>query len=675
MRRHIAVTLIFALMFFAVSGAAGIQVATSEYSGAITINDDGSVSPPSAPISNAGDSIYAFTADIHNSIVVARSNIVVGGNGYTLYGQSLGDGISLSGVTNVTVRNIAIEGQFENGIHLDNSFGNTLIGNRIKNSFANGIAYGCFGMRIDPSSPNNKISENTVENCYQGIYVYSSNNNISTNNVVDCSWGISIYGDDNCIYGNSVSSCDNTAITVNSFNDTVSMNTATDSHGGIIYCSPNSAVPGNSVFRGNHMSNNAYNFGCSGINDVDASNTVNGKPVLIWMNQRDKVVPVDAGYIVLINCQNITVQNLNLSNNNEGILLEGTTNSTIVHNVFANNSYGISLSANSNFNRILENTLTNNVLGMHSEYSSFNEIAANKANNLQGMSVDSSSNNSVYANNIVNNKNYGLLLGSSRYDNVSANNITNSYYGLTTSMVSHSTFSGNNITNNFYGIYMDSTSQTELFRNNFVNNNKQVYSYRPCSGNVWDDGYPSGGNYWSDYNGSDANGDGIGETPYIIDSGTQDRYPIISPFNVSITLTSPAYPTQTPAPTATPTPETNPTSTSVTTPTPSPTNSTTNNPESNTISFETPTPEQNTASQPAAFIFAATASAIAAIATKEAALRKKKQPNGSSTFANASHSFPETIASATKTEPPQQTKEKNSSSQNTKNSSNRFCRE
>jgi len=69
-----------------------------------------------------------------------------------------------------------------------------------------------------------------------------------------------------------------------------------------------------------------------------------------------------------------------------------------------------------------------------------------------------------------------------------------------------------------------------IYHNDFVDNKKQVQSY--SSSNVWDDGYPSGGNYWSDYNGYDSNHDGIGDTSYFIDENNTDHYPLMVPYVV-----------------------------------------------------------------------------------------------------------------------------------------------
>jgi parallel beta-helix repeat protein len=50
------------------------------------------------------------------------------------------------------------------------------------------------------------------------------------------------------------------------------------------------------------------------------------------------------------------------------------------------------------------------------------------------------------------------------------------------------------------------------------------------------------GNYWSDYNGTDANGDGIGDTPYIIDEMNLDRYPLmVSPSEQLSQLFAPVF--------------------------------------------------------------------------------------------------------------------------------------
>ena len=75
-----------------------------------------------------------------------------------------------------------------------------------------------------------------------------------------------------------------------------------------------------------------------------------------------------------------------------------------------------------------------------------------------------------------------------------------------------------------------------IFHNNLINNTNQIRLSH--SNETWDDCYPSGGNYWSDYTGIDEysglnqdepGSDGIGDTPYIIDENNQDNYPLMAP--------------------------------------------------------------------------------------------------------------------------------------------------
>ena len=55
----------------------------------------------------------------------------------------------------------------------------------------------------------------------------------------------------------------------------------------------------------------------------------------------------------------------------------------------------------------------------------------------------------------------------------------------------------NYIARNKYGIKMISSSNNTFCHNNLINNTNQITSSN--STNTWDCGYPSGGNYWSDY--------------------------------------------------------------------------------------------------------------------------------------------------------------------------------
>ena len=102
----------------------------------------------------------------------------------------------------------------------------------------------------------------------------------------------------------------------------------------------------------------------------------------------------------------------------------------------------------------------------------------------------------------------------------------------------------NIIRDNNMGIETFETSSNIIYHNNFIDNTRQVYDeswddpFVDPSLNIWDNGYPSGGNYWDDYAGVDADGDGIGDAPYVIDSNNIDHYPLMNPWGTGIPIAS-----------------------------------------------------------------------------------------------------------------------------------------
>ena len=233
----------------------------------------------------------------------------------------------------------------------------------------------------------------------------------------------------------------------------------------------------------------------------------------------------------LTSVSNVTIKNVNIAEfYGCGVSLELAIQNVIsCNNITANINGGIHLYSSSNNNNISRNNITNTGFnGIWVGYSSNNIIQENNiAGNLNGTNIDCSSNNTLVGNNITNNR-IGIILNNS------------SNYAL---------FGNNLISNNRIGIALYASSNNNIYHNNLISNTYNVHDYwwdfpwNSASINVWDDGYPSGGNYWSDYNDTDlcsgpyqneTGSDGIGDTPYTIDVNNQDRYPFISLHNIGI---------------------------------------------------------------------------------------------------------------------------------------------
>jgi len=251
------------------------------------------------------------------------------------------------------------------------------------------------------------------------------------------------------------------------------------------------------------------------------------------------------------NVNNVTIKNTHIENFLYGISIWFSSNNNISGNIITNCGRGVYLGHNCNFTNISGNNITENEWndepgwgdGISLSFSSNNTIVGNRiaANDDNGIVLGHNSNyNHISSNNVTNNR-HGVWLGSSSNNTIFGNTITaNNDNGFRLALSSNNYICDNNITHNSYGISLSSSSANNFYHNNLIGNTQQIYDFSwdfpsvfPPSSNVWDGNYPSGGNYWSDYTGQDADRDGIGDTPYVIDENNQDNYPLVKPFDSS----------------------------------------------------------------------------------------------------------------------------------------------
>jgi len=185
MNRKLVLMLALTLLVGTLSVAFSVQRA--EASGTIYIRADGSIDPPTAPISTFDNVTYTLTGNINDSIVIERDSIVVDGAGHTVQGTGSGVGMRLSERSNVTICNSYIT-YFLSGIELYSSNNITVTRNNITNNEQ--------GIWLDYSSNNSISGNNITANSWCGIFLGGSSGNIIAGNifadsglVVDNSYG------------------------------------------------------------------------------------------------------------------------------------------------------------------------------------------------------------------------------------------------------------------------------------------------------------------------------------------------------------------------------------------------------------------------------------------------------------------------------------------------------
>ena len=166
------------------------------------------------------------------------------------------------------------------------------------------------------------------------------------------------------------------------------------------------------------------------------------------------------------------VYNNIITNNRDGIAIEGSPNHKLFKNIIINNRWGIRFygypEGYSHYNNIYQNLIMNNIIG-------------------------------IYVNS-------GMWERYVRYNKIYENNIINNYWGIE-----------NSIGPGWYN---------EFYHNNFIKN--KIHALEGGR-NTWDNG--TEGNYWDDYTGEDNDGDGIGDTPYDIPRwNDKDYFPLMEPY-------------------------------------------------------------------------------------------------------------------------------------------------
>ena len=222
----------------------------------------------------------------------------------------------------------------------------------------------------------------------------------------------------------------------------------------------------------------------------------------------------------------VGISGFTIRGSTHGINLDDCDNITLDGNIVTGNmQFGIFLVDSRNI-IISDNMILNNGdRGVYLRYSSYNTVSGNT------VSIHSE---------------YGIFLFHSDNNVISDNTVSNNWYGFYFDSPRANSIIGNTITNNDLGIVFITCNNNIISHNNFINNTIQVTGL--FSSNVWDNGYPSGGNYWSgyadvdQYNGplqNETGSDGIWDHPYVIDEDNQDNYPLVDLYFFSDDITPP----------------------------------------------------------------------------------------------------------------------------------------
>jgi parallel beta-helix repeat protein len=526
-------------------------------------------------------------------------------NGINLTGFTITNapvGIRISSFSNQTISNNTITGipgpfapSTVRGIAVENSLNNNIIGNKFYNNdgFAFETDVSC--LYLKSSSHNyiayNNISDNGGTSPWYGIYLYLSEENNITNNRISFNQQDGIYltlSSNNSFHNNIISGNNRMGIQIQK-SSTIQMIKNNFTYNGIFLSGDelshfnsheipkNNLVNSNPIYYIKDLQNLNFNGISAGqiilancsfadIENLQLGETDVGIEIAYTKNVNIRDIQFENNYygffsymssycnlsaisarnnragINFRTSSNNTLKNSNISlNTGSGISLYKSSNSSIINTTSSNNNRGIILSDSTN-NQVKNNIILYNDIGIFNSNSPLTSIHNNiiKFSGTDGIFAQWSPNCTVFYNNFSFNNGRNIYFHYSANVNISGNYISNTNYGIWLNALSDNVVSYNTVYNNNIGIQIASSISPNnlVYHNNILENTQQATD---DNNNLWDNGYPSGGNYWSDYAGIDIKrgplqdipgSDGIGDTPYTSiggGSGAIDNYPLLGP--------------------------------------------------------------------------------------------------------------------------------------------------
>jgi len=292
---------------------------------------------------------------------------------------------------------------------------------------------------------------------HAGILIYSSHCTITNNIITDNKHGLILSNYDyNTVAHNIISN--------------------NDLHGLLLLNSIGNTIIDNLFFnRGIYIYDSPYHASC---HNIIKCNMINSKPLVYLENESDLIIS-DAGQVLLVECNNIKVENSNLSNIFVGIGLWDSKNCQISNNNFSNNILGIEITE-SNRTNITDNYISYNNYGIHLRYSNFNSIKNNDiiSNSDDGIYFYKSKFNTIF-DNFINNNDIGIEFSyKSRFNTIKNNNILNNDEGIL-------------LIDTFLGSFLEGSTFNLIIKNNFIDNDRDAF-FRNSRINRWSQ------NYWNE---------------------------------------------------------------------------------------------------------------------------------------------------------------------------------